>query len=356
MNIKEKFKVSLAKKMIARQKKNKPFDESYAELYQLPQNADKNYNNSYYFSCHDAGGNSIIFRLGKRGDNTNEIWFAFKDGSGDIFVNNKQIFSNDDNPAEVKCLEIGKKWKFSFKGKLVKASLNTNLSAIPAVKEIDAAFTGIFTASTPIFEFSHHMDSDSIAIALAREKWSRDFMASLKENHQVHYEQQGFVSGDLLLDKRSQKVEYAAMRDHSYGKRDWGYMDRHIWMMALMENGDALNVNMVRYPDINELQTGYFITGGKTLCVHSATSMDELEYKNGIPQKFQFMVKLTDGRSFKVLCEKELEYIFQFNKDVYTIFEGIGRFNINGSEGRGILEFGFNRDASRWTRRVKGVK
>jgi len=356
MNIKEILKESLVKKIIDRQKKNNPFDEEYAELYQLPQEADETQNNSYYFSCHDMKGSSLLFRLGKRGGNMNEVWFAYKDCSGNIFVSTRQFFSCNDNPASVKCLETGKKWEFSFRGKLSKASLDTNLSAISEGQEVEAVFDGVFTAVAPVFEFSRHMDSAPLARALAREKWSRSFLSSLKENHQVHYEQQGFVDGTLLLDKKTQKLEFAAMRDHSYGKRDWAYMDRHIWLMALMENSDALNVNMVRYPSVSDMQTGYLVANGKTICVHEATSMDNMECIGRVPHKFQYMVKLADNRSFNVLCEKELEFIFPFDNGIYTLFEGIGSFSIDGLKGRGILEFGFNSDSTRWTRREKGVK
>ena len=133
-------------------------------------------------------------------------------------------------------------------------------------------------------------------------------------------------------------------------------MNRYIWLMALMENGDALNVNMVRYPAINELQTGYLVSNGKTICVHEATSIDNMECSGRVPHKFQYMVKLVDNRSFNVSCEKELEYIFPFNNGAHTIFEGIGSFNINGLKVRGIMEFGFNSDSTRWIRRTKGVK
>jgi len=145
---------------------------------------------------------------------------AYKNCSGNIFINTRQLFSCNDNSASVKCLEIGKKWEFSFKGKLSKASLDANLSAISGGQEVDAAFDGVFTAAAPIFEFSHHMDSAPLARALAREKWSRGFISNLMENHQVHYEQQGCVDGTLLLDKKIQTADCAAMRDHFYGKRD----------------------------------------------------------------------------------------------------------------------------------------
>jgi hypothetical protein len=350
MSIGQKFKELIIKRSIEKRKKKNPFDEISAESFQLSADAGIDRNNSYYFSSHDIKGNSLLFRIGKRGGGLCEVWFALKENSGSIFVNRQQIFSSAQSPAAVECLEPGLKWKFSFHGKMAKVSLDENLSANLLEKDIEISFEGIFIASSPIFEFSRHMDSGPIARALAKEKWSRTFFASLTQNHQVHYEQQGIVSGTVTAGGESWNIKWPAMRDHSFGKRDWEYMNRHIWLMALLENGDALNVNMVRYPDISELQAGYFISGGKTTCVDRVTSMDEIECSGHVPLSFKYLVRLTDGRTFTVTCKKELEYVFPFKDGAYTIFEGIGSFSIDGIRGRGIMEFGFNSDTARWKR------
>lgn len=331
-------------------------------------------NNSYYFSGHDLQGNSLIFRLGKRSGGRNEVWFAVKDIDGNAYFNSSQFFysnpinqiNNNCISALATCIETGKKWAFSFSGKVSEASLKGAKKDKITGNEIDLSFDGIFTASNKIFEFSRHMDTAPLAKSLASEKWSKKFLVELKENHQVHYEQTGEIKGLLILNGRKRNIKLSAIRDHSYGKRDWNYMDRHIWLMALMENGQALNLSMVRYPAVKELQSGYLTSGdrngnfdigtdtavskNRVICIESATQMDEIECTGAVPEKFDYSVKFTDGNCFKVSCCKELEFIFPFNDGVYTIHEGIGSFAFNGIKGRGIIEFGFNRDKSRWTR------
>ena len=370
MNLIENFKLSIVAKSIDNMKKKTPFDEVYSELFQLPLDAGHDMNNSYYFSGHDQAGSSIFFRLGKRGGGANELWFALKDASGDIYFNKQQIFYNGNNAnvnggtksdadASVTCIETGKKWAFNFRGKILKAILDENRAAIGSGQEVDADFKGIFSATSSIFDFSRHMDTTPIARALAREKWSKSFIMHLKENHQTHYEQPGDLTGTLILNKKPKSIKMQAIRDHSFGKRDWDYMDRHIWIMALMETGETLNVNMVRYPAVNELQTGYFISKGNIsapVCVEYATSMDELECIGRVPEKFQLIARLSDGRTFHISCKKELEYIFPFDNGDYTIHEGIGSFSFNESKGRGIIEFGFNKDQARWTRKTREAR
>lgn len=350
MSIKQRLKQAIVQRSIDKRKKAHPFDQDFSENFTLPPDALPNKNNSYYFSAHDKDGTSFLFRLGRRGGGKSEIWLAYKDAAGNAWINSRHLFDDAHSPARVKCIASGEEWEFSYKGKVVQLNLDADLVGIPKAPEADVEFTGIFTASEPIFEFSRHMDSEPLAQAISLEKWSKGFFKEVQENDQTHYEQQGHVRGVLTLDGKKMDIDMRAMRDHSFGKRDWNYMDRHIWLMALLEDGTALNVNMVRYPAVANLQTGYYVANGKTVCVHSATPMDEIECTGKVPKGFRYTVRLMDGRTLEASCEKELEFVFPFDEGLYTICEGVGSFTVDGVKGRGIIEFGFNRDASRWTR------
>ncbi len=350
MSIKQRLKQAIVQRSIGKRKKAHPFDQHFAENFTLPPDALPDKNNSYYFSAHDGEGASFLFRLGRRGGGKSEIWLAYKNAAGQAWINSRHLFDDADSPAKVECITPGEKWAFSYKGKAVKLALDKDMAGIPQAPEAHAEFTGTFTASDPIFEFSYHMDPEPLARAIAMEKWTKGFFKEVQENDQTHYEQQGHVKGELTLDGKKIPLDMRAMRDHSFGKRDWNYMDRHIWLMALLEDGTALNVNMVRYPAVANLQTGYYITDSDTVCVHSATPMDEIECTGKVPKGFQYSVRLTDGRVLQAACEKEMEFVFPFDEGLYTIYEGVGNFTVNGVKGRGIIEFAFNRDASRWTR------
>ena len=384
MGFTEKLKIALAVKSIENKKKKNPFDQYFSEHFQLPQGADSSMNNSYYFSGHDQLGNSLLFRLGQRGGGEYEVWFAIKDSDGGVFVNRNQSFklikSKGNSQANnntyhkpevtVSCLETGKKWAFSFEGETYRVNPGQNKITKQLNDKVRINFKGIFDASSDIFEFSRHMDSGVLAKAIAREKWNRSFFKNINNNHQTHYEQAGEISGILTLNREERNIRIRAIRDHSFGKRDWDYMDRHIWILALLENGDVLNISMVRYPAVRELQSGYLISGhiagnsngnldssascnfqkNSTVCLYRSTSIDEIECSGYVPDKLNLFVTLSDGTNLNVFCEKELELIFPFDNGVYTIHEGIGHFKCNGIKGRGIIEFGFNKDPSRWGR------
>ncbi|MDR0368912.1 MAG: hypothetical protein LBH82_07240, partial [Bacteroidales bacterium] len=298
-------------------------------------------NNSYYFSLHDTSGKSILFRLAKRGDR-DELWLVYHDNDGKSY-RNRDSLANAESSASVKCIKVGEEWQFQFTGILTEVNAETPTP-------IQATLNAVFTSTAPIFEFSRHSDSRATANALAREKLSKKFLKELSENHQVHYEQGGQASGTLQLGEETIAFDMRAMRDHSFGKRNWDYMDRHVWLMVLLETGEVMNINMVRYPVIFEMQHGYLEKNGQYTNVLSCTEMDKITLSDKTPDTFTCDILLADGRKVKMRCEKEIEIDFPFDNGAYTIFEGIGKLELDGVKGRGIIEFGYNADKKRWTR------
>ena len=352
MGLGTKIKTLLIKKVIDSRKGKHPFDEIYAETYTLPDDADISQNNSYYFSAHSIDGESLLFRNAFRGQGRTELWVAYKDKEGNAWVNTKSEFDNHEQTGLIiKCIEPAKVWDFEFTGKLARVQLDERRNG-KATDTLDSfSFKGTFTASAPIFEFSRHFDSLPVARALAREKLTKDFQGNLAASHQVHYEQSGHLNVELTINGQTKTLaNIPTIRDHSYGKRDWSFMDRHVWIIALLENGEDLNFNAVRYPIVRELQTGYLIQGNKRVCTDYYTSMDDYEKTGDVPLSFTSKVTLSDKRVFTVKAVKEMEFQFAFENNAYQFHEGLGSFDINGVKARGIIEFGFNKDEKRWNR------
>ena len=333
-NLTRHLKETLFRRILDKRKRKDPFDPISAELFETPADADELFNNSYYFSCHDMAGNSLLLRHGQRGTYSTEVWLAYKDAAGNSYINAKQLYKNEKPSSAVKCIEPEKTWEFSFSGILV--NMQTG-------EEISGVISALFDATGEIFEFGHHLDSGVMATAIAREKWSREFFSALQENNQVHYEQPGKATISITIGSKTTELLTPAMRDHSFGKRDWKYMNRHFWLMGLFEDGSHLNANMVSYPSVKRLETGYYVTD-KTVCVQEAKLEGDMP-DSGVPERFAYSAKLLDGRQLKVDCRREL--VFEFKFGGYTIYEGIGSFEFDGKKGRGILEFGYNQDPVR---------
>jgi len=334
--MKQRLKQALIRRSLEKRRLANPFNEEQAERFTLPPDADDSQNNSYYFSAHDQKGNSLLFRHAQRGAEKTEVWFAFKDADGNAYINDDQLFTGD-APSRVNCAEPGKTWTFSYAG-LVR-HLKTN-------KVVNASFEGAFAAIGAMFEFGHDVDASVLAGAIAKEKWSKAFFADLQNNDQVHYEQPGMVTGELVLDGVRTSLSITAIRDHSYGKRDWNYMNKHFWLMALFEDGRSLNANMVSYPALT-LQTGYFEANGKVTCATAARIIEDVQKPHTVPEAFTYEAALLDGRVLTVSCRREDVFVFPFESGAYTIYEGLGSFELDGVKGRGILEFGWNGDIAR---------
>ena len=145
----------------------------------------------------------------------------------------------------------------------------------------------------------------------------------------MHYEQPGQIAGTLVIDGKNMDIALPAMRDHSYGKRDWNYMNRHFWLMALFEDGSSLNANMVGYPVLRELQTGYLISKEGRTCVEAVHIVGDVP-PNAVPESFTCRITLLDGTVLKLNCTKETQFEFPFCDGNYTIYEGIGSFELGG--------------------------
>jgi hypothetical protein len=341
-----------------KQKAANPFDANYSDRFQLAADADGNQNNSYYFSVHDIKtGECFYLRLGLRGgDIPNEVWFFYRGRDGVVYIDeNNHLEKGKPLPITVTCVKGGWVLDFTYRGTVKRGTLtDTGYVPDPASEAIPADLSARFEGITDVFEFSRHMSTGPVARSLSREKFTREFQAALAENHQIHYEQLGLVSGNLNLGGRKVVFDRLyAFRDHSYGKRDWNYMDRHIWTVAALENGDFLNTSFVRYPAITELQAGFYITGAdkpgnKPVCLENCTSMDALPCTGAIPPRFSYPVEYADGKTRTVECELDFTTPYSFGGGSYLMHEGIGGFTVDGVKGRGMMEFGFNADPSRW--------
>ena len=73
----------------------------------------------------------------------------------------------------------------------------------------------------------------------------------------VSYEQVGTLNGKMLLEGQHSNFNIPCFRNHSYGKKDWNYLNNHLKLVALNENGSfsfAMNSN----PKLSLFETGNY--------------------------------------------------------------------------------------------------
>ena len=87
----------------------------------------------------------------------------------------------------------------------------------------------IYRPTTRIYLSSEHMDPVSTGKAMAEMPWSRAYFEQLKSERQVRMEQGGTIRGTVVVDGTEHAIDLQAFRDHSWGKRNWSFLNRYIW-------------------------------------------------------------------------------------------------------------------------------
>jgi len=370
MGLKTAVKKAIMRRVMKKRKANAVlFDEKASEFYEHKEDADTDANNSYYFTAHDKLGNSLIFRLGKR-IYQREVWFAFVTKEGEAFVNVERLFEDENFEvnctASIECIEPLKNWKFNFKGIVVPVIANKNLIAVTNGEPIEAEFNGEFTAldGAGFYEFSRDTDSKAFIRAVVSEKWGKDFSKNLNKNHQHHTEQSGHIFGEFFIDKQKKgEIKCNGLRDHSFGRRVWSYMNRHAWVVEITTDGSVYNSNMVRYPALNVmgLKTGFKMDADKTHVNVVNSSFEEgVFYSGEIPKNSTYKVNYSDGTTVAISYNLNIAFPFEFidSEGGYTIYEGISDYIVEANgrkiKAKGITEVGYNKDRERYCNPIVG--
>jgi len=333
------LKKTIICKSIDKRVKQYPFDYQYAENFSLEGVKDPLINNSYYFSAHDENM-SFFARLGKR-VNVDETWFALY-LEGKIYSLKQEFFPNGSAPVLVE--KIGENWTVSYQGKL-----NENDKII---------FHATFIANQKPIDFTSNMPAERMATGIANEKWNKAFFEQLQNvSGQCHYEQEGVLEGQLTLNGRTMDFHLPCVRDHSFGKRDWNYMNNHLWLMAVSPSRQ-FNYSLVSYPVMSVLEVGnYRDEAGMHYLMQADLDFQQIN-QGTVPHELSFHVQLDNSQSIHVAAKVLAGVTYHFQEGQYVLHENIAEFSIDGKTCRGILEIGFNGNRSRWfnQRKLESIK
>lgn len=324
---------------IEKRVKQHPFDLQYAENFTLEGETDPLMNNSYYFSAHDEKM-SVFARLGRR-PGADETWFVvYLDGK--LYTLREESFASGNSPLQVE--KKGEDWEVPFQG---------------IVNEKDKVlFQARFHPRRPPVDFTTDMPAERMAIGIANERWNRSFFENLQNiSGQCHYEQEGILDGRMTLNGSSVPFSLPCVRDHSFGKRDWNYMNNHLWLMAV-SSYCQFNYSLVSYPALSVLEVGHFRNGNDLHYMSKANLNLEEICQGTIPSGLKFEMTLGNGRVIDVEAKVLTGVTYHFQDGSYILHENVAEFRIDANVCRGILEIGFNKDRSRYFnhRDIKNIR
>lgn len=321
--------------ILKKRKKKKPFDLEYSENFFASED-DFNINNSYYFSCHDyKKKESLYVRLAYRGTSVVETWVFFQK-EDKSYYHDVLYYKTEDTPLFVKKIDTSV-YEIKFKGQLKDEK----------GEYVSAELEFIFEPTREVVDFFYHAPTITMAKAIAFEKWSEQYFKQYQENDQVHYEQVGNVKGKILLGDESHLIDLPAVRDHSHGKRDWTYMNNHIWLMGVSKTKE-LNFSMVSYPTMTLLETGNYFSDKDCYYILKCDYDRNLFIKDVAPEYFEMKFKMTNKKTYIAKVKKINETPYLFQDGGYLLIEGICEIDIDGEKIRGILEVGFNKNKDRY--------
>lgn len=323
------------KSILNSKKKKQPFDLQKAENFTLTEGGDGTFNNSYYFSAHsNEKKESLYVRLGLRDDHSAEVWVYYNHEDKQYHLPT-MLYTKDTSPLQVTQTNG---WGFAFEGTLVDEQ----------GKEVAATLQCAFRSNLGVVDFFQHMPTARTATAMAQEKWGNGFFAEVQKNNSVHYEQEGVLEGSLTIDGKTQEISLPCLRDHSFGRRVWGYMNNHLWLAAV-DKTCALNFSMVSYPSISILEVGHLHLENKSTQFVTKAHYDRNQIvQNKVPEKLHLELTIDDGSILPVEATLLHYQPYVFENGAYTLNEGIAEFDVGGVKCRGILEIGFNADPSRF--------
>ncbi len=348
MNLKFQLKKKVMQYLMERSKK--PFDAAEQDLQQLPSEAGPLINNSYYFGGNTLQGESLIMRIAFRNTGMIEIFVIYRTVEGRFLTIEKQEYPTEESPLKVTCTTPGKEWHLSFDG-ILRDEADGRMC--PCTFEVD------YTATLPPFSALHHSDFRGMAEAFAREKWNKDFFKTLtadtgvgadkKKFPQLHYEQTGRFEGILCLEGNETRISMTAARDHSFGKRDWNFMNAHIWLLAMTDQGEVMNFSIVNYPHVKRIFCGYSNIGEDRNYCLTDYNIISFDHQDGMGTDTMVVdCTFANGKTVRVTSRRTDNLLTPFDGGNFYFQEGVGTFDIGGVQARGSIEYGFNRDSSRW--------
>ncbi|MDT8297247.1 MAG: hypothetical protein RQ801_03020, partial [Spirochaetaceae bacterium] len=215
----------------------------------------------------------------------------------------------------------------------------------------DASVDLTWSADAAMYCSADHMDAKSTALAMAEMPWSREYFERISSEKQVRIEQGGFLKGQVTAGGEVFDVDMRGIRDHSWGKRDWTFLNRYTWnVLALDKPLDVLGigvkylaVSLVDYGDsFRRLASGWLAGDEGVLPVSFATDLMEIGGDGVIPERFTVKFRVPGSSVMTLEMDRhqpEMPWLMQDgNFEVNEAWCGI---TLDGRSGMGLSEFGY---------------
>jgi hypothetical protein len=283
---------------------------------------EKEWNESFYFSCYDKKNDICIFmRIGLKPNKNEKSMFCFFMMPDNAIIGTKGEEQHENNDLMVKnlqysCIEPEKMWHLAFSG----------VMGSPKKDRLhDVSFSFEYESLNDIFDYRTCVTGRKEAIAQR--------VAS------EHLEQFGRMTGTLTIDGERYQIDGLGERDHSWGVRDWTAPHMWIWLTCQFSETCALNVTKLVVEE-GEVDAG-FVHLGRNIPLVSA-DIDTVYGSDGTPQSFVMSLEDTEGTVHKIDAQvlKKASLPFEGKGGKRSLLhETLAKYTYNGKKGYGIAEY-----------------
>jgi hypothetical protein len=312
-----------------------------------PQGEHLHFNDSFVFQGSSNRDVMFMSRLGFRDDGTEaEVW-VFLDLGGHKLVNTNTVVSLSavsDTDISAGGLRYQYQpdddtWHITYQGPLDNAEHCT----------VDLTYR----PTTRIYLSSEHMDSASTGKAMAEMPWSRAYFERLKSERQVRMEQGGTIRGTVVVDGTEHAIDLQAFRDHSWGKRDWSFLNRYIW--NILSLGSPLPLGGHEYThfcyttvdygtSFKHLVSGWIAGPTSVLPIVEASDMNLLASDGVIPKDYDIVFRPKGHKPVTGQVHRlGVAHPWLLQGNDFEVNEAYCKLTIEGIDGQGMSEFGFSR-------------
>ncbi|KAI8114776.1 hypothetical protein FF38_02066 [Lucilia cuprina] len=238
--------------------------------------------------------------------------------------------------------ESMKLWCIKYEGELKQASVE-NGGLVKVKLDLE------FHSETSHFDYNRDLSPSVIADSIAREAWNESFYMMLKSvdtilEKRTHYEQSGFITGDIRVDDKLLALRMSGLRDHSFGtERCLSTINRYVYFALFLEDGTSMVVGNLSQPSffLSSLKVGYICSKKGEYKPITKCNFELYSYgEKGVPPKHQNFIVHTDTGKYFVQIKVEdsaIRYVGgNWESKVYNQFVSC---TVNGVQGQGITEY-----------------
>lgn len=239
-----------------------------------------------------------------------------------------------------------KLWRIKYEGEL-----KNNLDLVKVKLDLE------FHSHSNHFDYNRDLSPAVIADSIAREAWNESFYMMLKSVDNIlakrtHYEQSGYITGDIKVDSKVMSLKMNGFRDHSFGtERCLSTINRYVYFALYLEDGTSMVVGNLSQPSffLSSLKVGYICSEPGVYKPITKCNFELYSYgEKGVPPKHQnFIVHTEDSKYFVQIKEEDraIRYVGgNWESKVYNQFVSC---TVNGVQGQGITEYLYRHNGGR---------